>query len=97
LTGSRPARAIGEQLAGVQLLDVLGEHEHRQPGDLAPRLQWRPQALVGEGWRQPDIHGGHVGPLRGDRRDQVRWVCDCRGDLEAVRLEHPRQALRNHP
>jgi hypothetical protein len=42
------ARAVGEELAGIQLLDVPGDDEDRQAGVLGPRGERRPQALVGE-------------------------------------------------
>ncbi len=49
-----------QQLLGVKLLDVLGQHEDRQAGQLGARLHRRPQALVSEGRRQPHIHHRHV-------------------------------------
>ena len=87
------AGAVREQLAGVQLLDVLGQHQDGQAGDLAAGVERGAQALVGERRRQPDVDHGDVGPLLADRREQVGGVVDGGADLEAAGLEHPRQAL----
>ena len=57
------AAAVGEQLPGVELLDVLGEHQHRQAGHLAPGLERRLQALVGERRRQPHVDHRDVGAV----------------------------------
>ncbi len=68
--------ATGQQFAGVQLLDVLGEHEHRQAGHLTPGGQRGPDAFVGERGRQPAVHDGHVRGLCGDGGQQVGAVVD---------------------
>jgi hypothetical protein len=57
------AGLVGQQLAGVQLLDVLGQHEHRQAGHLAAGLQRGAQPVVGVRGRQPDVHDAHVRAL----------------------------------
>src|ERR1700761_507285 len=87
------AAPVGQQFPGVQLLDVLGQHQDRQAGDLAPGGQRGPQALVGEGGREPDVHHRHVRRLPGPRREQVIPVVHGRGDVQAVRLQHPGQAV----
>src|SRR5215469_218380 len=90
---SDAAGAVGQQLAGVQLLDILGQHEHRQAGHRAACREGGPQALVGEGRRQPHVDDRDVGPLSGDRGQEVLPVADGGGDLHAVRLEQPGQAV----
>ena len=60
---AQAARSGGEQLFRVELLDVLGQDEHRQARQLSAGLDRRPQALVGEGRRQPHIHHRHVGAV----------------------------------
>lgn len=42
------AAAIGEQLARVELLDILGQHQHWQARGLGTGLDRGLQALVGE-------------------------------------------------
>ena len=57
------ADAVGEQLRRVGVLDVLREHQHREPGTASPRLDRRAQALVPErGW-EPHVDDGDVRPL----------------------------------
>ena len=60
---TQASRSRGEQLFRIELLDVLGQHEHGQARQLSARLDRRPQALVREGRRQPHIHHRHVGAL----------------------------------
>ena len=87
------ARAVGQQFPGVQLLDVLGQHEDRQAGQLGPGLERRPQPLVGERRRQPDVHHGHVGAVGSHGGQEIVPVVHRRADLEAVRLKQPDQAV----
>lgn len=51
------ARAVGEQLAGVDLLDVLRQHEHREPGPAAAGLDRGTHALILVAGRQAYVHG----------------------------------------
>src|SRR6516225_3475381 len=87
------ASAVGQQLTGVELLDVLGQHQDRQAGHLVARPQRGAQPLVGERRRQPDVHHRHVGRARADGGEEVRAVVDGGGDLEAVGLQQPDQAV----
>ncbi|KUL22830.1 hypothetical protein [Actinoplanes awajinensis] len=57
------AGAVGEQLTGVQLLDVLRQHQFRQMGRAASGGERGPPYLVGDGRRQPDIDDRDVGPI----------------------------------
>ncbi len=66
---------VGEELAGVKLLDVLREHEDRQARDLAARLDRRLEALVGEGGRQPHIDDRDVRPLLDKRAHAAPARC----------------------
>lgn len=43
------AGVVGEQFAGVELFDVLGEHEDGQAGDLGAGGDGGLEAFVGEG------------------------------------------------
>src|ERR1019366_6892028 len=61
---AHPARTIGQQLGGVSLLDVLGEHQHAHRGPLLPHHQRGPEALVGEGRRHAHVDHHDVGALR---------------------------------
>src|SRR5205814_7941267 len=90
---AHPARLVGEQLAGVEPLDVLGQDEHRQPAHLAPGGQRRLEPLVGEPRRQPHVHDRDVGPVGEQGPEQVRAGADGLGYLEAVRLQQPDQAV----
>ena len=57
------AHVAREQLLGVALLDVLREHQDRQPLVQAAQVDRRPQALVGVGRGHPDVGDEHVGQL----------------------------------
>ena len=86
------ALAAGEQLAGVEVLDVLREHHHREAGSGRAGRDRGPQALVGVRRRQAYVdHGGlGVGVLAA--RGEVGGVVDRGQDREAVRLEQLDQA-----
>ena len=47
--------AAGQQLAGVELLDVLRQHQHREPGPLRAHGDRGAQPLVGERRRHPYV------------------------------------------
>ncbi|GAA3049830.1 hypothetical protein GCM10020000_33060 [Streptomyces olivoverticillatus] len=81
------AVAGGQQFVGVELLDVLGEHEDGQAGPLAAGLQRRLEALVGEGRRQAHVDDRHVRLLVQQRAQQGRAVVHRGDDLAAVLLE----------
>jgi hypothetical protein len=87
------AGAAGQQLPGVQLLDVLGQHEYRQARHLAACRQGGAQSLVGEGRRQPDVHDRYVRLVGGDGGEQVGAVVHRGDDLQAVRVQQPSQAV----
>ncbi|GMA24205.1 hypothetical protein GCM10025864_19640 [Luteimicrobium album] len=55
------ARAVREELVHVQLLDVLRQQQHGQPGEPAPRLERGAQTLVRERRRQAHVEQGQVG------------------------------------
>ena len=82
-----------EQLPRVELLDVLGQDEHGQARQLSAGLDRRPQALVGEGRRQPHIHHRHVGAVREQRVQQFGPAVHGRHDLHAVGGQQPDQAV----
>jgi hypothetical protein len=59
------AGPLGEQVGGIALLHVLGQHEHGHLGVLAGDDQGRPDALVGVGRRHAHVDHGHVGTVLG--------------------------------
>jgi hypothetical protein len=67
-----PARAAAEEFGRVGRLDVLGEHEDRQPGDLPAGRERGAQALVAEARRHPDVQHGDVGAMRFQGREDLR-------------------------
>ena len=75
------ALLAGQQVAGVALLDVLGEDQHRRAGHALARLDRGADALVGERRREPDVDEREVGPVLDDRVDERRAVVDGRDDL----------------
>ena len=87
------AAAVGEQLGRVRMLDVLREHEHREAGPPAARLDRGAKALVPERRRQTDVDDRDVGLLDHDRAEQVRAVVDGGHDLEAAVLEQADEPL----
>ena len=58
------ARVVADELGHEALDEVLGEHEHADLGLLAPDLDRRPQPVVGEVRRHPDVDDRDVGPVR---------------------------------
>ena len=60
------AAVAGEQLGGVALLDVLGEHEHGRLGVRARSCDRGADALVGVGRRHADVDDDDVGLVLGD-------------------------------
>jgi hypothetical protein len=83
--------AVGQQFARIQLLDVLRQHEYRQPRHLGAGLDGGAQPLVGERRWQPHVHHGDVGTVRGERPHQRRPVIQRLDHVEVVRLEQPDQ------
>ena len=59
-----PGRVVGQQLRRVAGLDVLGEEQDPERRVLPAELDGRPEALVGEGRRHPDVDHRHVGADR---------------------------------
>ena len=88
-----PAGPVGEQFAGVKLLDVLRQHQDRQPRYLPPGRQRRAQPLVGEGRREPDIDDRDIRALADQRSQQCGPIADRGHDVTSVRLEQPCDAL----
>lgn len=87
------AAAVGEQLTRVQLLHVLGEHQHRQPGSVPAGLERALQALVGVGRRQAYVDDGDVRLQFGQRAGQLGARLDGGGDLEVVGLQQPDESV----
>jgi len=48
-------------LSGVAGLDVLGEHEHADPGVATAKVECGSKPLVGVGRRHPDVQDRDVG------------------------------------
>ena len=90
---AEPLGALGEQLARVGDLDVLGEHEDADLGQLGADLARRPQALVGVGRRHPHVDDGDVGLVGADLAQQLLGVAGLADDLEPGLLEQAHHAL----
>ena len=90
-----PALAVGQELAGVDPLDVLRQDEHREARPAPAYVDRGPQALVGAGRRQPDVEQRPTSAVDGSASalGQRLGVLDGRDDLEVVRLEQPDQAV----
>src|SRR5215213_10827873 len=88
-----PPGAAGEQVAGVALLDVLGEDQDGRPGGPLADLQGGPQALVGVGGGHADVDHGQVGTVGVNGRDQAGAVADLGHDLDPAVGQQPGQAL----
>jgi len=80
-------RALAEQVDGVGLLGVLGEHEHTRAGQLGADRPRRAQALVGVRRRHPDVGDRHVRSLRADVPQQLVGIARLADDVEAGRLQ----------
>src|SRR5699024_6964303 len=81
----QPVRGIGDQLGGVALLHVLGEHQQLDPGVLLTDQGGRPHALVGEGRWHAHIDHRQVRLVGRDRAQQGGAVAH-RGDHLVARL-----------
>ena len=84
--------AVGQQLLGVGLLDVLGDDQHRGAGDPAAGLERRAQPLVAIAGRQADVDDGEVGLLRhhlADQRVAVRHRRHHRDPVVAQQTSEP--------
>ena len=88
------ALAAGQQLAGVELLDVLRQHQHREARAAAARaaIAARSPSSVNVGG-MPYVDDGDVGVGVAQRPVERRGVVDRRHDVEVVRLEQPDQAV----
>ena len=87
------ASPVGEQIAGVGLLDVLREHEHGRAWHLAAGLDRGPQALVGVRRRHPHVDDRDVRAVLDDGGHQRVAVPDRRHDRAAGLVEQPDQPL----
>ena len=85
--------AVADQVDGVALLDVLGEHEDLGVRVLRADLHRGAQAVVGVGRRHLDVDDRDVGPVRADLAAQVDRVARLADDVEARLLEQPAQPL----
>ncbi len=81
------------QLAGVQLLDVLGKDEDRQSGHLCAGGDGGLQALILEGRGQPYVHHGDIWTMLEQRGQQRGPVVDRRNDLAVERREQASQPV----
>jgi hypothetical protein len=63
--------AVGQQLPGVELLDVLGQHQDGETRHLRPRRYGRLETVVGERRGEPDIDNGEVGRIGGHAGDEI--------------------------
>lgn len=78
---------VGEEFAGVELFDVLGEDEDGQAGDLGAGGDGGLEAFVGEGGGESDVDDGDVGVVVGEGFVEVGAVVDGGDDGEVVGLE----------
>src|SRR5262249_39631439 len=86
------AGAVGQELPGVQLLDVLGEDEYRQPWHLAAGGDGRAQSLVRPGRWHADVDARPIRAPRPQRVERLGSGGRGRHHLVPVRLDqtdHP--------
>src|SRR5215467_11734670 len=83
------AGGLGEQVGGVALLHVLGQHQQRHVRELAADDQGGLDALVGVRGRHPDVDDGQFRLVLGHRLEQLGRVRHGRDDLETAVGEHP--------
>ena len=88
-----PVRAVGEQLDGVGVRDVLGEDEHAGVGVLGADLAGRPDPLVGLGRRHANVDDRDVGVVAAHLEHQLVGVPCLPDDLDLRLLEQPREPL----
>src|SRR5579871_2276082 len=65
-----PGRGAGEQFGGRPRLDVLGEHQHADLGEVLVDLLGGAQPLIGVRGRHPHVDDRHVRPVLLDRTAQ---------------------------
>ena len=85
--------AAAQELGGVRLLHVLGEHEHRQVRQLLAGRERRPQPLVAEAGRQPYVEDGDVRAVLQEQRQDLGAGGRDPGDLVAGGGQQQDQAL----
>ena len=91
---AEPRDAVGEQLEGVVLLDVLREHHHADRRVVGPDLLGRIDALGGVGRRHPDVGEHGVGLVLGHGLQQRLRVGHAVDEIDLVDLgEQGRDAL----
>ena len=88
-----PAAPVLHELAGVEGLDVLREHQHRQARTLPPRINRHAQSLVGERRWQAHVDDGDVEVLGQQRPTQLGSGLRRRHDLASQGLQHAAQAI----
>src|SRR6266540_1099890 len=88
-----PAGPHGQQVGGVALLDVLGQHHHGDLRVLAADHERGPDALVGVGRRHAHVDHDQVGVVLADSSQQLLGVGHGGGDLEAAVAEQLGQAF----
>ena len=85
------ALAAGQQLAGVELLDELGQHHHREAGPRLADGDRRAQALVGLRRRQAYVEhgglGGRVLSSAGSRSAALSTACRIVKPLQLEELD----------
>ena len=87
------ATLVRQQLAGVERLHVLREHQDRKARHLLSSLDGRQQPFVGERRRQPHVEDGDIGSMLEQRAEDRRPVPDGRHHLDVVGVEQPDQAV----
>lgn len=87
------AFGVGEEFAGVELFDVLGEDEDGESGDLGAGSDGCLEAFVGEGGGESDVDDGDVGFVFGEGCVEVGSVVDCGDDGEVVCFEESDQSV----
>ena len=90
VTAALPA---GQQVHRVLHLDMGGQHQHSDLGELGAEDPGRVQALGRMVRRHPDVHDDQVGMLLPDRRDELRGIARLGGHLEARAIEQAGHAL----
>ncbi len=83
----------GQQVHRVLHLDMGGQHQHGDPGELGADHPGRVQPFGGMAGWHPDVHDDQIGMLLPDRGHEFRGVAGLGGHFEAGTIEQAGQAL----
>src|SRR5690348_1266154 len=78
-----------DQICCKGRVQIGGEHEHADGRPAPVNLAGRSQALVGPGWRHPDVDDYYVGLIGGDEVDELHPVAGLSGHRDPRLLQKP--------